>query len=87
MWFTDRQRLTQTREEDNMIDSIKEVLEHYGYWAHGGDVDRVAKEWVEEGFTDKQVELWLEADVCWACQAREHVNKGFTPYNWKTQDD
>ena len=67
--------------------TIEEVLEHYGWWAHGGEVERIAKEWREEGFTASEVDQWLEADVCWACDAREHTNKGYTPYNWKTQDD
>ena len=65
--------------------TIQDVLEHYGFWAHGGHIQRVAAEWEEEGFTALEVDAWLEADVCWACEARQHADKGFTPDNWKQQ--
>jgi len=68
-----------------MIEAIKEVLESYGFWAHGGDLEHVAAEWKEEGFTASEADAWLDADVCFARDAREYADKGWTPSNWKEQ--
>jgi len=67
------------------IEEIKEVLESYGFWAHVGDLEHVAREWEAEGFTADEADAWLEAEVCWASDAREYADKGWTPDNWKEQ--
>lgn len=69
------------------IEAIKEVLLSYGYWAHGADLEHVAREWVAEGFTACEADAWLDAEVCWACDAKEYKDKGLSPDNWKEKGE
>lgn len=67
--------------------TIKDVVEGVGFWGHGGEIEKVAAEWADEGFTPAEVEAWLDADVCWPEDAREYTDKGWTPDNWKEHTD
>ena len=70
-----------------MSRTMTDVVEFYGFWGHGGDLERVAAEWTAEGFTAAEADEWLEAGVCWPEDAREYADKGWTPDNWKEHTD
>lgn len=41
------------------------VIKHYGEWAHGGEPERVAKEWEQAGFSVPATLAALDQDYEW----------------------
>jgi hypothetical protein len=61
------------------FNQILEVVEQGGEWAHGGNLNQVAAEWYETGFTTSQVEEWLGCGCFDAQSAFQLDNEDITP--------
>lgn len=56
---------------------IADVLESFGPWAHDGDPDETAMEWLATGFVADDVYDWLEECRCYVpAVARALANAG-----------
>lgn len=59
---------------------IENVLEYYGDWAHGGDIEGAADRWRNEGFSNPDtVSEWLANDVWCPVAARKFLEGGLIP--------
>jgi hypothetical protein len=62
-----------------MAQTMQEVIDNYGEWAHGGNVAETAVEWECCGFAPEQAAAWLDAR-CWdPGAAQELAAEGVTP--------
>ena len=63
--------------------AIRSLLTHGGDFAHGGDPDRIAAEWVIYGFSADEVDAWLQARTFHAVCAHQLALAGVTPVQAK----
>lgn len=61
------------------VEEMKEIISSYGEFAHGGEVEAVAAEWIDENFTPSEADTWLSARCFYASAARKLADAGITP--------
>ena len=59
--------------------TMEEVIEHYGTWAHGGEPAKVIHEWEVARFAPDEADEWLAAGVFTAQAARTLADANVTP--------
>jgi hypothetical protein len=59
--------------------TVREVIERFGYFAHGGNPDDATDTWTESGFDAEEVEEWLRARCFHPSAARDLADLGITP--------
>lgn len=59
--------------------TMQEVIENYGEWAHAGEPEQTAAEWEGYGFTPAEAAAWLDAR-CWDPRSAQDLDaEGMTP--------
>ncbi len=56
--------------------TVRDVIEHHGHFAHGGNPDETAEAWVEAGFEAHEVDEWLNARCFDPSAARDLADAG-----------
>ena len=59
--------------------TMKETVEKYGDWAHGGEPEATAQQWTDAGFAVDEADRWLSAGVYELRAATQMRSEGYTP--------